>query len=55
MPAAWETGVVLGVNVALALFAWIAIRLYADSIAPKAPVPVPREPETEATHTEPRS
>src|SRR5262249_30346318 len=50
VPAAWETGVVLGVNMALALFEWITIRRYTDSITPKAaPAAVAAEPEPEAS------
>jgi hypothetical protein len=32
VPARWEYGVVIGVNFALALFAWVTIRRYTDSL-----------------------
>jgi hypothetical protein len=32
VPARWEVGVVIGVNFALALWEWIAIRQYTDSL-----------------------
>jgi hypothetical protein len=35
VPAHWETGVVIGVNVAVALFEWATIRKYTDSLMAK--------------------
>ena len=39
VPARWEVGVVVGVNFALALWEWIAIRQYTDSLLAAAGVP----------------
>jgi len=38
VPAHWEYGVVIGVNFALALFEWITIRQYSDSLLAAAGV-----------------
>ena len=38
IPAHWEYGVVIGVNFALALFEWITIRQYSDSLLAAAGV-----------------
>jgi hypothetical protein len=39
VPARWEVGVVIGVNFALALWEWIAIRQYTDSLLAATGVP----------------
>lgn len=39
VPASWEVGVVIGVNFALALWEWIAIRQYTDSLLAATGVP----------------
>jgi hypothetical protein len=39
VPARWEVGVVIGVNFALALWEWITIRQYTDSLLAAAGVP----------------
>jgi hypothetical protein len=36
VPGAWETGVIVGVNLALALFEWINIRAYTDTLVAAA-------------------
>lgn len=33
MPASWEVGLVVGFNLVLALFEWISIRKYTESLA----------------------
>ena len=39
VPARWEVGAVIGVNFALALWEWIAIRQYTDSLLAATGVP----------------
>lgn len=36
VPASWEVGLVVGFNLALALFAWVSIRRYTDSLTAQA-------------------